>query len=820
MSVLEMERPQIADPVARALKRIAPVWPLSDWVAVNPYLGLSQHDFCQADGLLRRVAGTGLFMPRAFYREQMARGRITRSDVVAALHQWGSPWDVLAFEQVLDEDVPRAVDPALLITDLVGRLEGQDWSHFVLERISHYCAAYFDEGQALWSLPFKDASLYGGWIRYARLDQSPRLMGLHGLATILRTWPETPEEAIGRALDMLNVPAEALEDYLYALLLSVGGWAAWTRYLEWQGTIEGGRATRELMAIRLSWEAFFFTIKASSEWDARWREALAAVSNSEDDRAFRIDAVLQTAFEVGYQRQLFECMMNATKPTAVPIECGRLQAAFCIDVRSEVFRRALETVAPEAQTLGFAGFFGIPMAYLPFGAVEPNRHLPVFFEPSYRVGERMDNVTPSEAAQYQRRRHLRARVAKAWKTFKMSAASTFGFVEAAGLWSLPRLICDSMGWTRSAPHPLGISERFGERLRPALEVDERSNGEELTGIPVDERPPLAQSILRNMGLSVRLARLVLLVGHGSTSTNNPQAAGLDCGASGGHSGEASARVAAALLNDPETRAALFDRGVDIPGDTYFVAGLHDTTTDDVRLLDVDRMPPSHQEDVAQLLRWLDAAGAIARRERSPSLGIQGLPESKIPIAMRRRGRDWAQVRPEWGLAGNAAFIAAPRTLTAHCSLDGRAFLHEYDWHRDPDFATLELIMTAPLMVAHWINMQYYGSVVDPGRWGSGNKVLHNVVGGSIGVLEGNGGDLRVGLALQSLHDGKMWRHEPMRLTVVIAAPEHAIDAIIETHAAVRDLVEHHWLHLFQMDDQGTLRRRESGGGWRVLTHRG
>ncbi len=808
MSVLEMERPKVSDPVGQAIKRIAPLWPLSDWVAVNPYLGLSQHDFWQADGLLRQVAGQGLSMPRDFYREQIAAGRITRSDIAEALRQWGRSPDVVAFEQSLENDGPRVTHPMPLVTDLVGRLDGQDWSNFVLERISHYCAAYFDRGQALWSLPFKDASLYGGWIRYARLDQSARLMGLHGLTKMLGTWPETADEAIRRALDMLGVPSQALEDYLYALVLHVGGWAAWTRYLGWQNTGDDGTATRELLAIRLSWEAFFF--RTSPEFHRDWQKALGKVSGSEDIP----DAILQTAFEVGYQRKLFECLESAADVEDLPSNVGQVQAAFCIDVRSEVFRRALEAVAPEIRTLGFAGFFGIPMAYLPFAAVEPNRHLPVFFEPVYCVGERMDHVTPSEAARYQRRRHLRARVAKAWKTFKMSAASTFGFVEAAGLWSLPRLIGDSMGWTRSAPHPVEISAGAGGRLRPSL--DGRANGEDVTGIPVEERAKLAQSILQNMGLVGHLSRLVLLVGHGSTSTNNPQAAGLDCGASGGHSGEESARVAAALLNDPVTREALLDRGMEIPADTYVIAALHDTTTDEVRLLDGDLVPPSHRQDVAQLVRRLKAAADIARRERSRTFGMDRLTESKLPLAFRRRGRDWAEVRPEWGLAGNAAFIAAPRAVTAHCSLDGRAFLHEYDWHRDPEFATLELIMTAPLMVAHWINMQYYGSVVDPGRFGSGNKVLHNVVGGSIGVLEGNGGDLRVGLAEQSLHDGKVWRHEPVRLTVVIAAPQEAIDHVIEQHASVEDLVENQWLHLFQMDDQGILHRRERGGGWRVL----
>ena len=151
-----------------------------------------------------------------------------------------------------------------------------------------------------------------------------------------------------------------------------------------------------------------------------------------------------------------------------------------------------------------------------------------------------------------------------------------------------------------------------------------------------------------------------------------------------------------------------------------------------------------------------------------------LDDAALEHAVLRRSRDWSQVRPEWGLAGNAAFIVAPRDRTRHLELQGRAFLHDYDWRRDENFPVLELIMTAPVVVASWISLQYFGSTVDNEAFGCGNKTLHNIVG-SLGVLEGNGGDLRVGLPMQTLHDGKRHVHEPLRLNALLEAPTEAIE---------------------------------------------
>ncbi len=251
----------------------------------------------------------------------------------------------------------------------------------------------------------------------------------------------------------------------------------------------------------------------------------------------------------------------------------------------------------------------------------------------------------------------------------------------------------------------------------------------------------------------------------------------------------------------------------MPATTWFVAALHDTTTDEVSLLEVEHVPASHQADLAAVRPWLAEAGIHARAERAGSLGLSAADAPALERAVRARSRDWAQVRPEWGLANNAAFIAAPREHCRHLNLGGRVFLHEYRHREDEGYAILELIMTAPMVVAHWINFQYYASTVDNERYGSGNKVLHNVVGGHIGVFEGNAGDLRIGLPMQSLHDGERWVHTPLRLSVFLEAPRAAIDAVLATHAHVRSLVANGWISLFQLDEDERAVYAHRTGGW-------
>jgi uncharacterized protein YbcC (UPF0753/DUF2309 family) len=445
-----------------------------------------------------------------------------------------------------------------------------------------------------------------------------------------------------------------------------------------------------------------------------------------------------------------------------------------------VFRRALESLDPRIQTMGFAGFFGLTTAHRRFASDVEERRLPVLLNPALRsCSGGADVHAKDQSSRY------KARAKRAWGRFKLAAVSSFAFVEATGPVYVGKLLTDAFGLQDARP-----PSDPPPRLDPALDAAAKIK--------------TAETVLRAMSLTRDFARLVLLAGHGANVVNNPHASALHCGACGGYSGEVNARLLASLLNDAEVREGLSRNGVEIPDDTLFVAALHDTTTDDVTLYHDDHPSAAHRGDLEQARTWLASAGKIARTERALRL-----PRAASEATLHRRSRDWSEIRPEWALAGCQAFIAAPRGRTVGKSLQGRAFLHDYDWKQDKSFGVLELILTAPVVVASWINLQYYGSTVAPDVFGGGNKLLHNVTGG-IGVVEGNGGLLRVGLPWQSVHDGKRYAHDPLRLTVCIEAPRQAMSEILGRHAGVRALFDNGWLHLFALDEAGRMAWRYAG----------
>jgi len=238
----------------------------------------------------------------------------------------------------------------------------------------------------------------------------------------------------------------------------------------------------------------------------------------------------------------------------------------------------------------------------------------------------------------------------------------------------------------------------------------------------------------------------------------------------------------------------------------------------VQVFDLEDVPPTHRADLARLQKDLEEASALTSQERCarfPDIQ-QALEGTNAETRVRRRSSDWSQVRPEWGLSGNTAFLIGRRALTKGLDLGGRVFLHSYDYREDPSNRLLEVLLTAPQVVAQWINMEHYFSAVDNDVYGSGSKVYHNVVG-RLGIMSGPWSDLRLGLARQTVMNGDVPYHEPMRLLTIIEAPRERIEKLIARHEVLQHYYHNEWVHLVALDpeDQVWYRYRPTGE-WSAL----
>lgn len=830
------ERTRIRSEVTLAARILAANWPIDTFIAVNPLGGLETRPFREAVTMVEDAFGASGFPADEVFRQAYADGRITDRDLDEAM---GRRYPELLKQEPVSLG-GRVLAPAdVLRCDLLHgaprptpsrrfRMRSESAAPAVAGAVdaesAKWCAAFLDSGQASWTMPGRDKGFYAAWRDLVGVDRALPV----GVRVRLRNLPYAPEDALLAAITELRIPMSDVRAYFTAHLTRLPGWAA---QVNWRGSNGEGIDVLSYLAMRLSYEAAMLAETAggadgrlvaerplpSADDTARRAELVAAVLADEQVSAAElagVGAVLETvpaqdkeliwldALEFGYRDDLLG-RLRTTPPRPAPRPAAQLVC--CIDVRSEGLRRRLEEVG-NYETLGFAGFFAVAIRFQDLSGGEPSDLCPVLLKPRNEI---VESALPGQEAAAGRTvagERVLAGAQDAFYAAKDDMAAPFALAEAAG-W-----VAGPVGAVKTL-----TAKGFGSLRRRLQVVATPPVPTQLSvaeGFAFDEQVLFGEVALTMMGLTRNFGRLVVLCGHGSSTENNPYASALDCGACGGNRGAPNARTAAAILNNLRVRDGLRGRGIDIPDDTWFVPAEHDTAIDKVELLDLHLVPDTHRREVHAMTADLAVAGAELAAERAESLpgARRGLRPAAAASHVLERSTDWAQVFPEWGLAGNAAFIVGPRSMTRGLDLRRRTFLHSYEAEVDKDGSALETILTAPLVVAQWINCQYYFSTVDQQSFGSGSKTIHNVVGG-IGVLSGHNGDLRLGLPWQSISDGKRLVHEPMRLLAVVQAPLNRIEGIIARNTVLQNLFHNDWVALAARDDTQAPWHRYTSGGW-------
>ncbi|WP_100330201.1 DUF2309 domain-containing protein [Bacillus xiapuensis] len=840
--------------VESASRVIAPLSPISAFAARNPWMGLENQSFHQVAVWLKNIRGVDIYPSASMILSAKSKGEIDDAFVKAGLLRWldsqsfNIPRDVaerycltalkldtLPSNFLSSHELEKLVEGfSVLNTDSIedflkqpisSHIKNQDGERLINILDYHvikWCKLYLDESQAGWTMPNREKGFYSAWQRLIQYD--PALS--KNQRKSFRNWPQEANTALKEALTALEIPGSEIQTYLEGHLLSLPGWAGMMLWRSQQSSHERALLT-EYLAVRLSMECVLIkpylplsnqsTKKKVSitpllaswiHWGdlsiEEWSQMSAAEQSEYLLFAYRFDENLRKklwleAWEQTYIERLSEKIVSKQRVTNDK-KSVLAQLAFCIDVRSEPFRRQLEKEGP-FETIGIAGFFGLPIATSELGSNHTHSSLPVMLKPKHHIKE---SAGEKELYSYQQRKQAANSLSYTFKMMKQNVLASLVLPEISGPWLSLQMVARSF-----VPRRAG---RFIHNLRktwlrkPDTKLLLNHVYDEKAGLPVgfskEEKVNYVRQALKGMGLTENFAPLVVICGHGSQSNNNPYAASLDCGACGGAAGGFNARVLATLCNLTEIREVLSAEGIEIPEETVFVAAEHNTTVDELHWIYVPELSESAQEAFDHIEAIMPKVSHNANAERLAQLP-NFKSKFKNPSAEAHRfAEDWSEIRPEWGLARNASFIIGQRELTQDCDLEGRAFLHNYDWKQDESGDLLANIIAGPGTVAQWINLQYYASTVAPHYYGSGNKRTQTVTAG-LGVMQGNASDLLNGLPWQSVMESDYEAyHSPLRLLIVIQAPSEYVKRLLTNDLAFREKVQNGWVRLASVDPEG------------------
>ncbi|HMP53997.1 MAG TPA: Na-translocating system protein MpsB, partial [Candidatus Melainabacteria bacterium] len=573
-----------------------------------------------------------------------------------------------------------------------------------------WCEAFLDEGHAAWGMPERDKGFYLSWRSLAAEEWSP--CGIKDSSNKIALLPATPEDALMAHLDVMGIPEELKEDYLSFELTALCGWAS---FINWRAEHKGysWQATHPIdlvqyLAVRLFYARELVNQTCLSELgvEGNLQQIVSHLSGIEsDDREKRLESArlasawrlatlaevlglsvsefkaVQTedlqklldwldefpesehgpvwleAYEAGYQEKLIEQLQESVKSGRASDKPEKVrpsaQAMFCIDVRSEPFRRNLESLG-NYETIGFAGFFGIPMRCRAFGQHHETDQLPAIVQPKFTVHEVVREGQKEALARHKAGAGIIHTIHEMLHDMKYHVLTPYVMVESLGWLFGVQIIGRTLAPEAYRKWRAKIRKAMAPPVGTEMAADRDEKG---LGLTKEEQATTIEGVLKTMGLVKNFARLVVVAGHTSTSDNNPYEAALNCGACGGNSGKPNARLLASLCNRPHVREHLRKNGIEIPEDTHFLGAVHDTTTDSLEIFDLEDLPDSHRSDLERLQKDLEDAARLTNKERCARLPGAGrnLSAEKVRAEIGRRAGDWSETRPEWGLAGNAAF---------------------------------------------------------------------------------------------------------------------------------------------------------------------
>ena len=745
--------------------------------------------------------------------------------------------------------------PAPLVRhrNLLKEVFGEDPDLLVNEVLIRFCAAFLDQGIAHWQLPDRDQGFLRAFCQVYGKYGGPADHWQRGLSDELRCVQErdlSPLHSVLESLTALGVPEDEWDEFLSSTLLALPGWGGMIQEIETRGDRVAHPAPRgslvEFLAVRLLLDRLAMahvarTVGLDVPLD-QLRDALrprlrnnstptvtqrafivfrlAQLLGWLPEELFRLEkeewAVLlkeiesfsglerrriyHRAYERRFTRQTLDAISIHSARSRERIKQPRFQLMCCLDEREESFRRHLEELAPDVETFGVAGFYSVAMYYRGTADAHFTPLCPIIIQPQHWVSE---SVLFSQEELHRRRATARRALGAATHQVHVGSRSlsggallTAGFGVLASVPLVARILFPTL--------TARIRRGFGRLVRPPkltqlqLERSEPVPGPEPghVGFSVEEMANIGERLLRDAGLTNGFARLVIILGHGSNSLNNPHKSAYDCGACGGNNGGPNARALAQILNDPRVREILLSRGLAIPAGTVFVGGMHNTCNDEVTLLDVDFVPPSHWDELAAMQELIEKTCDRNAHERCRR--FMSAPLSLSFSAARRhveeRSEDLSQARPECGHASNAICIVGRRSRTQGLFLDRRAFLTSYDPLQDDEQCTiLARILAAAFPVCAGITLEYYFSYVDSTGWGCGTKLPHNVTS-LLGVMDGAASDLRTGLPWQMVEI-----HEPLRLLFVIETTPQRMLRIMAQNEGIGRLCRNGWVQLALLD---------------------